>query len=189
MKAIIKPMTVRPSISNACIKSTAWALVTATSFLAGCGGSDGGPDPLAPPTASPTPTVSPEPTPEPTSSPEPTPTATPEPTATPTSSPTATPTPTPTPVDDPELSLVEVFPNLPGLSGLFGLFQAPGDNDHWYALLRGGRIVRFDDNHQASSVEEVLDISGITRSSGEMGLLGLALPVIPLATVKIPLAY
>ncbi|MBX2857712.1 MAG: PQQ-dependent sugar dehydrogenase [Cellvibrionaceae bacterium] len=133
-------------------------------ILAGCGGNDYGSD------------NSNSLQPSPVSSPQPTPVA--SPTANPEPAPTTTPTTAPTPISGAELSLSlqPAFNQLPAqsLPGLFGLFQAPGDADHWYALLRSGRIVRFENSDAAKTVEVFLDIESITRTRSEMGLLGLA---------------
>ena len=75
---------------------------------------------------------------------------------------------------DTNFSFTQAFPNLPAISGLLGLFQAPGDNNHWYALIRNGLILRFSTDTNASTTDTFFDLSASVRTSFEMGMLGLA---------------
>jgi uncharacterized repeat protein (TIGR03806 family) len=72
------------------------------------------------------------------------------------------------------LRLETPFPSLPQLNPLVGLVQAPGDNDHWYALRQTGQVVRFANDAAVSSVTTFIDISGRVDYGGEKGLLGMA---------------
>ena len=38
---------------------------------------------------------------------------------------------------------VEAFPNLPGIENIIALKQAPQNNQRWFAVERGGRVVTF----------------------------------------------
>jgi glucose/arabinose dehydrogenase len=73
-----------------------------------------------------------------------------------------------------DYGLEPVFPNLPTLGGLLGMFQAPGDSTQWFAMLREGRILSFTNSVAANSLNTVLDISTQVMTDGEMGLLGMA---------------
>ena len=66
------------------------------------------------------------------------------------------------------------FPNLPALTGLVGLHQAPGDSSQFYAVRKSGLIQRFANQADVSSLSTVLDLSVRVRDSGESGLLGFA---------------
>lgn len=140
-------------------------LVVVVLALAACGGSGSGGQPSA----------------------DPTPLPTAEPTAEPSTEPTPEPGPTPLerkanvscvapeqPGTSGDIRLEAAFPLLPGLPGLLSLQQAPGDVDHWYALLRDGRIVRFTNHPAAAAIETFLDIRSQVQTDNEMGLLGLA---------------
>ncbi len=72
------------------------------------------------------------------------------------------------------ISLVPAFSNLPSLNGLLGLFQPPGDSSQWFAMLRDGLVVRFDNSPSASATQLVLDITGKVSTFFEMGLTGFA---------------
>ncbi|WP_460224762.1 PQQ-dependent sugar dehydrogenase [Aurantivibrio infirmus] len=74
-----------------------------------------------------------------------------------------------------DFELQAAFPNLPSLGFPLGLFQAPGDSNNFYVILREGRILRFANSPNVSSVTEVLNISTQVSDLGsEGGLLGLA---------------
>lgn len=66
------------------------------------------------------------------------------------------------------------FPQLPSLSGLVGLHQAPGDNSVFYAVRTSGLVQRFANQANASALTTVLNLSGRVLDSGESGLLGFA---------------
>ena len=66
------------------------------------------------------------------------------------------------------------FAQLPSLSGLVGLHQAPGDSSVFYAVRKSGLVQRFANQPSANTVTTVLDLSGRVRDSGESGLLGFA---------------
>ena len=75
------------------------------------------------------------------------------------------------------LSLVDPFPNLnlTGLQFLLGMKQMPGNNNYFFAITRGGRLVRFDNDPNVSNTTLVLDISSKVNDLGsEGGLLGFA---------------
>ncbi len=66
------------------------------------------------------------------------------------------------------------FAQLPALSGLVGLHQAPGDNTQFYAVRKSGLIQRFANQATAATLTTVLDLSTRVHDSGESGLLGFA---------------
>ncbi len=72
------------------------------------------------------------------------------------------------------LRFTPAFAQLPAMASLVGLHQAPNDPAHFYAVLKGGLIQRFDNRADASSFTTVLNLSGLVRDSGESGLLGVA---------------
>lgn len=76
--------------------------------------------------------------------------------------------------DDVSAQLVDAFPELPGLANMVGLVQIPGDDSRWFAILKEGRVMMFDNSPGADSVTEVLDISDQVRDSGEMGFHSIA---------------
>ena len=56
-----------------------------------------------------------------------------------------------------------------------GLFQAPGDEDHWYAIEQAGRIRRFAIDPGTSERTTYADLSGRVHDEfNEQGLLGMA---------------
>ncbi|SMF39793.1 conserved hypothetical protein, HNE_0200 family [Alteromonadaceae bacterium Bs31] len=75
---------------------------------------------------------------------------------------------------DGDFQLIPAFPDLPALNGLLGLYQAPGRDSHWYALLREGQIIRFQNSPDTSSYETLVDISASVRTGFERGALGFA---------------
>lgn len=75
--------------------------------------------------------------------------------------------------DDLSTQLVAAFPQLPVLSSLVGLLQAPG-NDRWYAITQEGRIYWFTNSSSANQLNLLIDLRSVVRNSGEMGLLGMA---------------
>lgn len=162
--------------------------------LAACGGGGSTPSTTSSPTATPTPSPTPAPSPTPTPSPSPSPTPSPSPSPTPTPSPSPTSSPTPSPAEQAlqrvsnatclapaqaatagEFSLTPVFDasGFPNLGGIVGLYQAPGDDSTWYALQRWGRVVRFANSPETTTVESFLEIDGVA-SGGELGFLGFA---------------
>ncbi|NQD36576.1 hypothetical protein HPT27_06035 [Permianibacter sp. IMCC34836] len=72
------------------------------------------------------------------------------------------------------LAVAKAFPQLPFMGGLLGLYQAPGDNARFYAVIQSGRILRFQNSVNVSQTETVLDIGNRVNSSNESGLLGIA---------------
>jgi len=70
--------------------------------------------------------------------------------------------------------LQAAFPNLPALSDLVGMFQAPGDTSRWYAMSQSGLVQWFDNNPTANSLNTFIDLRSRVRNSGEQGLLGMA---------------
>ncbi len=75
--------------------------------------------------------------------------------------------------DELNTQLVAAFPQLPALSTLVELIQAPG-SDRWYAVTQTGRIYWFENSASASRLNLLMDLSSVVQYSGEMGLLGLA---------------
>jgi len=74
-----------------------------------------------------------------------------------------------------DFELQAAFANLPSLNFPMGLFQAPGDTNNFYVILREGRILRFANSPSASALTEVLNITDRVNDLGsEGGLLGLA---------------
>lgn len=70
--------------------------------------------------------------------------------------------------------LVPTFPKLPALDGIVDLFQAPKSDRHWFAVMRDGYVLRFDNKTDADSLTTVLDIRDKTEIKNEMGLQGFA---------------
>ncbi|MFZ5843680.1 MAG: PQQ-dependent sugar dehydrogenase [Pseudomonadota bacterium] len=66
------------------------------------------------------------------------------------------------------------FPELPSLSGLVGLLQAPADDSVFYAVRKSGLVQRFANQPTAATLTTVLNLSGRVQDSGESGLLGFA---------------
>ena len=69
--------------------------------------------------------------------------------------------------------LEAAFPELPALSQLVTLHQAPHDNSQWYSAQQNGLIRRFANRSDADSLQTVLDLSDVVVNSGEQGLLGM----------------
>ncbi len=73
------------------------------------------------------------------------------------------------------ITLVTAFPALPAIERMVGLYQAPGDNDTWYALSQNGSVFQFDNRRVANGYRTFLNLERETFSaSNEAGLLGLA---------------
>ncbi len=78
------------------------------------------------------------------------------------------------------IATVAAFPNLPSLDQPVGLLQLPGDASQWYVVERDGRVSRFDNMADASSLSTFIDIRGpggpvdVDSSAVEGGLLGMA---------------
>jgi len=73
------------------------------------------------------------------------------------------------------ISWQAVFPSLPNIANATNLFQAPGDDNFWYATRQSGRVVRFQNNVAANALTEILNIEDrVDFSGGETGLLGVA---------------
>ena len=73
-----------------------------------------------------------------------------------------------------EVNWVAAFPQLPSLSGLVGLHQAPGDDANFYAVRKSGLLQRFANQATVSTASTVLNLSARVLDSGESGLLGFA---------------
>jgi glucose/arabinose dehydrogenase len=71
------------------------------------------------------------------------------------------------------IGLEAAFPNLPAMSWILGLHQAPGDDEFWYAGLRDGEVVRFANDPDTSTLETFLRLDNV-RTNFEMGFLGIA---------------
>ncbi len=69
--------------------------------------------------------------------------------------------------------LTRVFAGV-SLSAPTQLAQPPGDSSWWYAIELDGRVKRFPNVNNTTTVQTVLDISGPVASGGELGLLSLA---------------
>ncbi|MGD8566682.1 MAG: PQQ-dependent sugar dehydrogenase [Gammaproteobacteria bacterium] len=78
------------------------------------------------------------------------------------------------PLSSPELTLEPAFPNLPAMGAVVAIRQAPGDTSQWYAALKDGRIMVFDNNENTTTATEFLNIQSQVLDSGEQGLLGMA---------------
>ncbi len=76
-------------------------------------------------------------------------------------------------VEDAEIDFERVF-NTVNLTDPVGMYQAPGDDVHWYVIEQAGRVKRFDSTEAEPTAEVVLNITGPVAAGGEMGLLGLA---------------
>ncbi len=73
-------------------------------------------------------------------------------------------------IDDLVLSTVTAFPNV-SISNPVGLYQAPGNNDRWYAIELSGKVKTF---LQSGGGSTALDITDKTIMQNEQGLLGMA---------------
>lgn len=71
------------------------------------------------------------------------------------------------------VSVTEVFTTV-DLINPVSMKQAPGDNAHWYALERAGRLVRFDSTEPQPEATAVLNIIDRVDTFFEGGLLGFA---------------
>lgn len=71
------------------------------------------------------------------------------------------------------VALQRAWPNL-SFDTPIALLQAPGDASRWFVLERAGRVLSFDATNP-DTVRTVLDLSAKVNTSGEGGLLGLAL--------------
>lgn len=78
------------------------------------------------------------------------------------------------PLSSPELTVEPAFPNLPAMGNVVAIRQAPGDTSQWYAVLKDGRIMVFDNNENTATATEFLNIQSQVIDSGEQGLLGMA---------------
>jgi uncharacterized repeat protein (TIGR03806 family) len=76
-------------------------------------------------------------------------------------------------VEDAEIDFERVFASVQ-LTDPVGMFQAPGDDTHWYVIEQAGRVKRFDATVAEPTADIVLDITGPVASGGERGLLGMA---------------
>ncbi len=70
--------------------------------------------------------------------------------------------------------LQAAFPNLPAISDLVGMFQAPGDSSRWYTMSQSGLVQWFENTATANTLNPFVDLSSRVRNSGEQGLLGMA---------------
>lgn len=74
------------------------------------------------------------------------------------------------------LKVNRVFPNL-NFNMPLALYQAPGDDNYWYIVEQGGRILKFENNNETDTVSEFLDISSNMIGPEvfwELGLMGMA---------------
>ena len=85
--------------------------------------------------------------------------------------PAGPPVPPPT---TPAITVSQVFASLPAFASPTVLKQAPGDDTRWFIGEKRGVIHVFANNPNASSPAPFLDISTLTNTSGEGGLLGIA---------------
>ena len=70
--------------------------------------------------------------------------------------------------------LQAAFPNLPAISDLVGMFQAPGDSSRWYAMSQSGLVQWFENTATANTLTTFVDLRSRVLNSGEQGLLGMA---------------
>ena len=97
---------------------------------------------------------------------------------------------TPQPPGDttPQIAVADAFPAL-SFSQSTALKQAPGDASRWFVAEKSGVIRVFDNDPTADTSSVFLDISAVTASSGEGGLLGFAFhPDFP-ATPEVYVSY
>lgn len=73
------------------------------------------------------------------------------------------------------LTFEKAFPNLDALAGLIALKQPKTDPSLWFGIERTGRVISFNNNENATVVNDVLDLSAKISTDGEMGLTGLAI--------------
>lgn len=74
-----------------------------------------------------------------------------------------------------DVELEEAFPDLPNLTRPVAMRQPPGDTSRWYVVEQPGVVRAFDNDADASSFTEVIDIEGrVDDDPNEAGLLGLA---------------
>jgi uncharacterized repeat protein (TIGR03806 family) len=73
-----------------------------------------------------------------------------------------------------DVAVTTPYPGLPAFSQPTKLRQAPGGDDRWYVLEKGGRIRVFDNDPAVSAHAVWLDISTKVNASSEGGLLGMA---------------
>ncbi len=72
------------------------------------------------------------------------------------------------------ISVPEVFTGLPNFTSPVGMLQAPTDNTRWFVIEQGGRVMTFANQSSVSVATPFVDITARVRSTGEMGLLGMA---------------
>ena len=65
------------------------------------------------------------------------------------------------------------FPDLSFTSPVV-MKQAPNDASRWFVVEQGGRIRSFENNADADTTVEFVDLTGRVHASGEAGLLGMA---------------
>jgi glucose/arabinose dehydrogenase len=88
----------------------------------------------------------------------------------------------------PQIAVSDAFPSL-SFSQPTALKQAPGDVSRWFVAEKSGVIRVFANNLGSSSSSVFLDISAVTASTGEGGLLGFAFhPDFP-ATPEVYVSY
>lgn len=73
-----------------------------------------------------------------------------------------------------DITLESAFPNLPNLGTPLVLLQEPDNDAAWYAALKKGEVVRFDNNPAVNQSTLVIDITGQVSGGSEQGLLGMA---------------
>jgi len=73
----------------------------------------------------------------------------------------------------PALTLERAFPAL-SFTNPVAMLQAPGDSSRWYVAERGGRVVVFPNNPQATPAQVTPVIQLTVDTAGEGGLLGMA---------------
>ena len=139
--------------------------------------------PSPPPTAVPSPSPARQPAPSATSSPvpRPVPAAAPSPSPIPVPSPTpasvATPLPAATQGPEPlgPMAVERAFPSLPSVQRMVHLTYPDDGSNRLFLVLQAGRVMAFDNDRDASSLETFLDIRNRVNDRGEEeGLLGMA---------------
>lgn len=78
------------------------------------------------------------------------------------------------PDSSPALLLQPAFPDLAAMGDLVALRQAPGDISQWYAAVKDGRILVFDNTENVTNSTEFINIQSQVINNGEQGLLGMA---------------
>ena len=71
------------------------------------------------------------------------------------------------------ISTPRAFPNL-SFSSPVAMKQAPNDASRWFLVEQGGRILAFENDPDAATTEDFIDLRSRVEFNGEAGLLGMA---------------